>query len=114
MSTASSSTSCSSTSSESLNDTVDGKVGPFSNGQTVEYVRRSVSVPRLLEEEEIEKGQDAAITLADSHWIAGDCSTTELSAPLPATTTAISAGQVLPSFLGFQVMWKWKLRLVDS
>ncbi|KAL5963680.1 hypothetical protein TSMEX_008598 [Taenia solium] len=88
------STSCSSTSSESLNDTADGKIDPFSNEEMVEYVRRSVSVPRLLEEGEIEEGQDAVTTLADSHWIAGDCSTTELSAPLPTTTTTISNGQI--------------------
>ncbi|KAL5102911.1 Inositol polyphosphate 5-phosphatase OCRL [Taenia crassiceps] len=95
VSTVFSSTSCSSTSSESLYDAVDGKMDPFSNGEMVEYVRRSVSVPRLLEEEGIEKGQDAVAALTDSHWIAGDCSTTELSAPLPTTTAAIGAGQTV-------------------
>ncbi|EUB55309.1 Inositol polyphosphate 5-phosphatase [Echinococcus granulosus] len=88
-----SSTSCSSTSSESLKDVEDGKIGPISNEEAVEHVRRTVSVPYLLEEEEIEKGQDAITALADSNWISGDCSTTELNAPLPTVTMTANARQ---------------------
>ncbi|VDM23318.1 unnamed protein product [Hydatigera taeniaeformis] len=105
VSTSFSSTSCSSTSSESLYDDVDGKFDPIFSRGTVEYIRRSVSVPRLLEEE-IEKGQDVATALTDSHWIAGDCSTTELSAPLPTPTTIASAEQVGSPFVDFQVEMK--------
>ena len=76
----STSTSSLSISSDSVYDDVDAKTETVLNAETAEQFRRALSVPQIMDEEVdeglIEKALDAA-TITNSHWISGDCSTSE-------------------------------------